>query len=151
MIFKKDTIVSLNLHGNALLSSSGLLRFGKLVELDLSANSIKELVDFDNLQLLVKLNLSSNLLESVRFEGLIYNNFIYLLFILNNFNLKISAQFTNLTSLDELNLSYNLLTRVNGLEQCPGPLTTLSLHGNALNQGRDEHFGKMEVFKYRIS
>jgi len=106
----KDTIVSLNLHGNALLSSSGLLRFGHLVELDLSANSIKELVDFDNLQLLVKLNLSSNLLESV------------------------SAQFTNLTSLDELNLSYNLLTRVNGLEQCPGPLTTLSLHGNALNQ-----------------
>ena len=46
----KDEIVSLNLHGNALLTSHGLLPFCQLVELDLSANSIKNLADFENLQ-----------------------------------------------------------------------------------------------------
>ena len=61
----KDDIISLNLHGNRLLSTSGLLNFNYLVELDLSANSIAELTEFDNLLCLKILNLSSNLIKSI--------------------------------------------------------------------------------------
>ena len=102
--------MSLNLHGNALLTSHGLLPFSQLVELDLSANSIKNLADFENLQLLKRLNLSSNLIESI------------------------STELHHLTSLEELNLSYNLLVDIRGLEKCPGPISTLNLHGNSIER-----------------
>jgi len=64
-LYLKEDIVSLNLHGNNLLSTDGLLNFNYLVELDLSANSISCLTHFENLLSLKILNLSSNLIKNI--------------------------------------------------------------------------------------
>jgi len=108
-----DYLVSLNLHGNNLTSTTGL-HFVNLIELDLSANSISCLAGFDSLVNLKDLNLSSNLIKNIP----------------NNID-----HFKYLISLEKLNLSYNLLVSIPGLAQLSSKnhvIQEILLHGNCI-------------------
>ena len=86
---------------------------------DLSANSITELSDFENLLSLRVLNLSSNLIEAIP-SG--------------------SDHLKYLISLEDLNLSYNLIKNVAGLSQLGSKnhkIRRLQLHGNDIKHPND--------------